>query len=673
MLKILINNDWFPVVDYQNYFIDIDEEGSQSMQFNIALNEIYHKIVHESIIQDEYNRWLVKSINQLTNSATIICELDMDDWRADYYLRSAEDVKLQTKTICDSLNYIKPSHWTIADKSGSKIKRTLDLEKCTAYDLLMRAKSVYDVQYDVDAINKTITIIDPYISIDNGVYVTPELNLTSSSYKGDSKSIVTRLYCYGADDMTFAEINDGKPYVENTSYKGRPICASWTDGRYTNMESLFEDGKKKLAEMAAPVGSYTLDVIDLQKLDEKYHNLDMVLRSKIHCIINPEKSIEVEHRVVKKRIYPDAPYQNRITLSNQPRTLAKEWDALKENIETVKKNGYRYETEIRQTNHEISETAKKTDENTKCIQSVEQKITPEQLMVLVSDSINNGNKLDTMKLIIDILGLTIKNGGIKIYDGKDELVFYLDEKTKKMAFNGDITGGSITGKTTINVGTDLHVGNHIYLSGVGERLIVFSENTYIGFSDYGFVINIGGVRFFLSESSVWIRKGDDVAFYFDLDKKTFTTLYNTEMTRNLKVSGDLTVQGKKNRVVKTKSYGSRKLNAVESASCYFTDEGQVEFDAKGKAIIEFDPIWLETVNTEKQYHIQLTPYCDVCPWIVEEHRDCCVIAGKPDTKVNWHVSALQKGYENTRLEMHMDGGECDDNQYNQANRYRITK
>ncbi len=438
MLKILINNDWFPVVDYQNYFIDIDEEGNQSMQFNIALNEIYHKIVHESIIQDEYNRWLVKSINQLTNSATIICELDMDDWYADYYLRSAEDVKLQTKTINDALNYIKPSHWVIVDKSGSKIKRTLDLEKCAAYDLLMRAKSVYDVQYDIDTINKTITIIDPYISIDNGVYVTPELNLTSSSYKGDSKSIVTRLYCYGADDLTFADINNGKPYVENTSYKGKPICASWTDGRYTNMESLLEDGKKKLDEMAVPVGSYTLDVIDLQKIDEKYRNLDMKLRNKIHCIIDPEKGIDVEHRVVKKRIYPDALYQNRITLSNQPRTLAKVWDGLKENIETVKKNGYRYETEIRQTNTEILETAKKTDENTKNIQSVEQKISPEQLMVLVSDSINNGNKLNTMKLIIDILGLTIKNGGIKIYDGKDDLVFYLDEKTKKLVMEGDI-------------------------------------------------------------------------------------------------------------------------------------------------------------------------------------------------------------------------------------------
>lgn len=126
--------------------------------------------------------------------------------------------------------------------------------------------------------------------------------------------------------------------------------------------------------------------------------------------------------------------------------------------------------------------------------------------------------------------------------------------------------------------------------------------------------------------------------------------------KNVSVNGDLSVFGNKNRVVETKNNGNRKLNAVESASCYFTDEGQVEFDAKGKAIIVFDPIWLETVNTEKQYHIQLTPYCDVCPWIVEEHEDCCVIAGKPNTKVNWHVSAIQKGCEDIRLEEYKKEG-----------------
>ncbi len=446
MLKIFLN-EWLPITDYQSYYIEADEEGNQTMQFNIPLNGMFYKIHHEAEIQDDYNKWLVKGINQLTSSATITCELDMDDWYADYYLRSAEDGHLQTKTVFDSLEYIKPSGWTIKDLSGSAIKRTLDLEKCTAYDLLMRAKTVYDVQYDIDTIGCVITIINPYENVDNGVYVTPELNLKSTIYKGDSKSIVTRLYCYGEDDLTFADINEGKPYVENKSYKGKPISASWTDSRYTNMSSLLEDGKKKLAEMAVPTGSYTLDVIDLQKIDEKYKNLDMALRSKVHCIIDPDNGIDVIHRIVKKRIYPDDPSKNKITLSNLPRTLDNEWNALKEHVDVMQKNGYRYETEIRQTNKEIYSTAKKTDENTKNIQSVEQKLTHEQLMIRISDSINNGNKLDTMKFIADINGIEIKNGGIKVYDDDNNLVLYVDEKTNRRTFTGRIkaTSGNIAG------------------------------------------------------------------------------------------------------------------------------------------------------------------------------------------------------------------------------------
>ena len=390
MLKILLNEEWVPIQNYQSYYIDIDEEGNQSMQFVIPLDDMYYKIKLEDVIQDDFNCWLVKGINQLATSATIICDLDMDAWHTDFYLRSAEIEGLQTKTIVDALNYIKPSEWTIQDKSGSKIKRTLDLEKCTAYDLLMRAKTVFDVQYDIDTINNCITIINPYEIIDSGVYVTPELNMKSMVYKGDSQKMITRLYCYGAEGLTFASINNGKPYIENTAYKGnRVLSASWADERYTNVQSLLEDGRKKLKEMSVPTGSYTIDVIDLQAIDERYANLELALRSSIHCIIDPDRSIDVIHRVVKKRIYPDDPSENRITLSNQPRSIEKEWNALKENVETVQKDGYRYETEIRQNNKEIVEVAKKTDENTNNIQSVEEKITPEQLLVTVSDSIKS--------------------------------------------------------------------------------------------------------------------------------------------------------------------------------------------------------------------------------------------------------------------------------------------
>ena len=89
--------------------------------------------------------------------------------------------------------------------------------------------------------------------------------------------------------------------------------------------------------------------------------------------------------------------------------------------------------------------AEKTDQNTKGIQKVEQQITPEQLLVTVSDSINKGNKLNTMQVIIDLLGLTIKNGGIKVYDGNNSLVLYVDQNTKKLNFSGTISGTTITG------------------------------------------------------------------------------------------------------------------------------------------------------------------------------------------------------------------------------------
>ena len=61
----------------------------------------------------------------------------------------------------------------------------------------------------------------------------------------------------------------------------------------------------------------------------------------------------------------------------------------------------------------------------------------------------------------------------------------------------------------------------------------------------------------------------------------------------------------------------------------------------------------------ESYHVHLTPYSEVSPWIVEEHSDYCVVAGKPSTKVNWHISALQKGFEDLRLEEYAEGGTQD--------------
>lgn len=252
----------------------------------------------------------------------------------------------------------------------------------------------------------------------------------------------------------------------------------------------------------------------------------------------------------------------------------------------------------------------------------------------------------------------------------------------------EIRGGSITGDTTINVGTDLYVGDNIYL-GSGKNSstkVSFNDNTKLFFTDNSLHAYVGEFlktgtdiqmdRYFVyiqvmdsNNERVYMRIGivyivfnvkgrDCLEICQEYTKVSSDVLWvegRISAKKDVTINGDLDVFGTKNRVIKTKK-GNIRMNAVESADCRFTDEGQITLDEDGKGTIFFDAVWLETVNTELPYHIQLTPYCEICPWIVEEHPDKCVIAGKPNTKVNWHVSAYQKGYENTRLEKFERGG-----------------
>lgn len=479
MIKICMQGEWLLLDEYQNYFIEVDEEGNQSMQFEIPLSVLYGGYTVETQVEDAYGRWLIKKINQLNKSAVIICEPDLDDWKTGFYLDSSQDPHLQSKTIVEALTYLKPRDWRIVCQGTFINRKTLALEKCTAYELLMEAKSLYDVQYDIDTLHKMVRVVDPYEVIDSGVYITPELNQKSFNFKGDSSQLVTRLYCYGADEMTFADINEGKPYIEDFTFSDRVISAYWSDTHYTNMEDLLVAGRKKLKELGQPKVSYTVEVVDLQAMDDTYRNLELRLREVVHCIVDTQRNMELVQRIVKKKFYPNQPAANVITLSNQPRVIEQVWEGLREEVRSTKKDGYRYETQISQTTKEINTIVKKTDENTKNLQAVEQKISPEQLLISVSESIKAGNQLDAMQVMIDLFGLTITNGGIKVYDGENELVMYVDEKTKKLVFKGDIHGSNISTDKDLVIGNRLIIGEQEDNGFRNYKSIDFSNTAHI--------------------------------------------------------------------------------------------------------------------------------------------------------------------------------------------------
>lgn len=118
----------------------------------------------------------------------------------------------------------------------------------------------------------------------------------------------------------------------------------------------------------------------------------------------------------------------------------------------------------------------------------------------------------------------------------------------------------------------------------------------------------------------------------------------------LYVDGDFYCYGSKDRVVKTENYGDRGMNAFETAEPYFSDIGSGIIDDSGKAVIEFESIFSETIETDIPYQVFITPTSELNCRCVE--KECCrfTMSGDPGATFDYMICAKQKGYANTRLE-----------------------
>lgn len=118
----------------------------------------------------------------------------------------------------------------------------------------------------------------------------------------------------------------------------------------------------------------------------------------------------------------------------------------------------------------------------------------------------------------------------------------------------------------------------------------------------------------------------------------------------LYVFGDLTVAGTKPRLVQDTKYGDRYLYCYETPTPYFGDIGTGCTDENGEAVIGIDDIFDETVNTNVEYSVFLQKEGPGDLWIDEKERSYFVVKGTPGLKFSWELKAVQRGYENYRLD-----------------------
>lgn len=307
-------------IDNTEYYVRELANGLDEVIFDISIYDPIYALIAEqdNIVDRAGQKYLVKQIDAGASTAKIICQLDVDDWRA--AMRVNYDSG--SKTVAQQINAVKPTGWTVSDQSGISISRTLHGDY-TPLDICQVCTETYSVYIRWDNKTKTCTILPKAMSAPIGAFATRELNLKEINYKGKSNNFATRLFAYGKDGLSFNnKMIHGQmythPYVDNRTYSNRVIAAYWQDDRYTDPESLYDDAVTKLAALAAPERSYDCAIVDLQATNpELYNNLDFSLFTTA-TLIDDVKETAVNYQVVERHVWPYHPEKNEVIFDSAP-------------------------------------------------------------------------------------------------------------------------------------------------------------------------------------------------------------------------------------------------------------------------------------------------------------------------------------------------------------------
>ena len=346
------------------------------------------------------------------------------------------------------------------------------------------------------------------------------------------------------------------------------------------------------------------------------------------------------------------------------------------------------------------------------LQSTEQKVTATGVITTIQEAINKGtNSLTTMQFILDKNGTTIKNGSLKILNNAGESVLHGDTTgnliirgvfeqfqggiksvdIRNNAVNlydwsrdGDLVGGMIAvvgnadgrGKAMLyaDQGNPLLIGycdanreNYYGVVVIDDTKQANGNQTVVGLYDHMAFFDYQALHFYGLDHTIPLGKitvADSNNTLNILGKQNYSSVRIGEMTTSansyqsfakfdingLYIWGNIGCSGSKTRIVPTKNYDGVKLNAYETADCYFGDIGEGTIGEDGLCYVYIDPLLLETINTKCTYQVFVQPYGDGKAYQIERKETFFVIKGTPGLKFGWEFKAKQRGYETERLE-----------------------
>lgn len=215
--------------------------------------------------------------------------------------------------------------WSVGSVTVST-RRTWTCSEKNALAILRATQNIHGGDLIFDCANRLVSLLT-FGGKDSGALFAYRKNLKSIQRVVDTRSLITRLYAYGKDGMTFASINNGKEYVEDYSYTGEVRISTLDCSNFTNPYQMLEFAEMRLAQYATPRISYVLSAMDLSALTGYEHEAwDL---GDIVTVDDKDLNLSVKTRVVRRQYNLQEPWKTVLELSTTLRELgdsSAQWD-----------------------------------------------------------------------------------------------------------------------------------------------------------------------------------------------------------------------------------------------------------------------------------------------------------------------------------------------------------
>ena len=229
---------------------------------------------------------------------------------------------------------LQATDWDVGTVNVST-KRTWTCSEKNALAILRAVQDIHGGDLIFDNANKIVKLLT-FSGEDSGVLFCYRKNMKSIQRVIDTTSLITRLYAYGKDGMTFASINDGKEYVQDTTYTSEIRISTLDCSSFTNPYQMLEFANMRLADYASPRISYVLKAMDLSVLTGFEHETwelgDTV------TVKDDDLNLSVKTRIVRREYNLQEPWNTVLELSTTLRELgdsSSRWDSAADTLESA--------------------------------------------------------------------------------------------------------------------------------------------------------------------------------------------------------------------------------------------------------------------------------------------------------------------------------------------------